>query len=155
MKSTPLIPFKYDPRLVDSSFLISLALTSSIAAGASVTLSLLFLAVTLVVSTSNEVGERSKLRLISFSFKTLIVVVYSSYPIYKAFNVYIHSEHDLTLSIRYDPLTSVALPWFVCSIKTFAPIRGSPVSLLFTTPLIIAENRKEHVKNNTHKFFIN
>ena len=57
VKSTPLRPFKYPPRFVDSSLLISFALTSSIEAGASVILSTLFFAVTVVVSTSNDDGS--------------------------------------------------------------------------------------------------
>ena len=78
---------------------MSFALTSSIAAGASVILSLRFWAVIFVVSTSRDVGFNNKLSSISLSLFTFNGSEYCSYPIYKTFNVYLQSGQLLTFSI--------------------------------------------------------
>ena len=93
-------PFKYPPKLVDSSLLISLALTNSIVAGASVILSTLFFAVTVVVSTSRAEGSINKSNVYSLSISTNISVLYSLYPIYKTFKVYLQVSQAGILLMR-------------------------------------------------------
>ena len=51
------------------------------------------------------------------------------------------------LSIKYAPSTSVASPWEVSYINTFAPIKGSSVSIWDIIPLIVVLDNRIDINN--------